>query len=165
MTQQIRIGGVRAARRKRQLQSQAEDLAGEEDDTISEKKAGENEDRLHADFYLTPSSMDFFKKTYAHLGALICNETTYLLGVLRDTELSPETVGRLKAGQKTPGIYQMHHVHLKAVIVYKYIEAYINLFENHTHFLHGVINTSPHQPAKALREYIGASAGRGDWLK
>ena len=137
------------------MQSEAEDLAGTEDDTIYEKKAGENEDQLHAEFYKTASSIDFFKKTYAHLGALILDQTTYLL--LRDTELSPETVGRLKAGQKTPGVYQMHHVHLKAVIVYKYAEAYINLSENPTHFLHGVIKGSPHQPAKALREYIGAT--------
>ena len=48
---------------------------------------------------------------------------------------------------------------MKAVIVYKYAEAYINLSNDPTHFLHGAIKASLTQPARALREYIGSSAG------
>ncbi len=139
------------------MQSEAEDLAGEEDDTTSEKNAAENEDRLHEPFYKTNISIEFFKSTCVHLKPLIFDQTTYVL--LRDTEINPETVGRMKAGHKGGGMYQLRHVHMKAVIVYKYAEAYINLSNDPTHFLHGVIKASLHQAARALREYIGASAG------
>ena len=139
------------------MQSEAEDLAGEEDDTTSEKKAAENEDRLHEQFYKTNSSIEFFKSTFDHLKPLIFDQTTYVL--LRDTELSPETVGRMTAGQQTPGMYQLRYVHMKAVILFKYAEAYIKLSEDPSHYLHDVIKASPHQPARALRAFIGESAG------
>lgn len=120
-------------------------------------QAARNEDTLHKQFYGANSAMVFYKAVVKHLGPLIKNQTTYEL--LRDTHLSPKIVSMLKASSQAPGTYQLHHVHLKAVILYKYAEAYTKLSEDPLHYLHAVISESKLEPAETLRNFIGGTAG------
>ena len=61
-------------------------------------------------------------------------------------------------GHTSDKTYQYHHVELKTLIVYKYAQEYVNLYENPGAVIHKILKGST-SPAKDLRQYIGDSAG------
>ena len=104
-------------------------------------------------FDRTSTSLDFCKATIAHLGPVVRKRNYYSL--LRDTHISEDAAKTLSGH---PSAYQLQHVELKTLIVYKYCLSYLALYTDSTHLIHKIMNGSK-SPAKDLRDYVGQTAG------